>query len=213
MGYSSIRFFRGGALTLERGMGKCRGHDPHFLGQPPLPSPPIYCQCAALVPLLSKSLTFQVKPVFSQNCSYLDPNFFKFSFPRPPFLKENPLPRPYILKPTGHTPTKKKKKKLSAPPPWWVFWKKYTSGPRYWNVPVLVNSWTFLVYQYYLKIRYLRSLECAGTIQKLTILECKNGLVLSNTRVPVSRTWGIRFPFFISLYSDGSLFLRFLSQG
>ena len=25
--------------------------------------------------------------------------------------------------------------------------KKYTSGPRYWNVPVLVNTGTFLVYQ------------------------------------------------------------------
>ena len=36
---------------------------------------------------------------------------------------------------------------------------------------------------------YFRSLECAGVIQKLTILEHKNGLVLSNTRVPVSGTW------------------------
>ena len=27
-------------------------------------------------------------------------------------------------------------------------WKKYTSGPRYWNVPVSVNTGTFLVYQY-----------------------------------------------------------------
>ena len=40
----------GGALTLERGMGMCRGHDPLFSGQSPLPSPPIYPQCAALVP-------------------------------------------------------------------------------------------------------------------------------------------------------------------
>ena len=40
----------GGALTLERGMGMCRGHDPFFSGQSPLPSPPIYRQCAALVP-------------------------------------------------------------------------------------------------------------------------------------------------------------------
>ena len=30
--------------------------------------------------------------------------------------------------------------------------KKYTSGPRYWNVPVLVNTGTFLVYQYCLKM-------------------------------------------------------------
>ena len=25
-------------------------------------------------------------------------------------------------------------------------WKKYTSGPRYWNNPVLVNTGTFLVH-------------------------------------------------------------------
>ena len=41
---------------------------------------------------------------------------------------------------------------------------------------------------------YLCSLEHAGVIQKLTILECKNGLVLSNTCVPVSGTWSIPFP-------------------
>ena len=41
---------------------------------------------------------------------------------------------------------------------------------------------------------YLRSLERDGVIQKLTILERKNGLVLSNTRVPVSGTWSILFP-------------------
>ena len=41
---------------------------------------------------------------------------------------------------------------------------------------------------------YLRSLEHASVIQKLTILEHKNGLVLSNTRVPVSGTWTILFP-------------------
>ena len=30
-----------------------------------------------------------------------------------------------------------------------LFWgKKYTLGPRFWNVPVLVNTGTFLVYQY-----------------------------------------------------------------
>ena len=72
--------------------------------------------------------------------------------------------------------------------------KKYSSGPRYWNVPVLVNTGTFLVYQYCWKMWYLHSLECAGVIQKLTILEHKNGLVLSNTRVPVSGTSSILFP-------------------
>ena len=41
---------------------------------------------------------------------------------------------------------------------------------------------------------YLHFLERAGVFQKLRILECKNGLVLSNTRVPVSGTWSILFP-------------------
>ena len=72
--------------------------------------------------------------------------------------------------------------------------KKYTSGPRYWNVPVLVNTGTFLVYQYCLKMWYLRSLEHADVIQEFMILERKNGLVLFNTRVPVSGTWSILFP-------------------
>ena len=66
-----------------------------------------------LCPLFSifrKFLHFQ--PCFGQNSSSLDPKFSKFSFPRPPFFKENLLPRPYILKPVWLTPTKKK---LSAP--------------------------------------------------------------------------------------------------
>ena len=60
----------------------------------------------------------------------------------------------------------------------------------------LVNTGTFLVYQYCLKMWYLRSLERAGCIQKQTIglLERQNGLVLSNARVPVSGTWSILFP-------------------
>ena len=81
-----------------------------------------------------------------------------------------------------------------------IQWKKYTSGPRYWNVPVSVNTGTFLVYQYCLKMWYLRSLEHAGVIQKLTILKWKNGLVLSNTHVPVSGTSSILFP--IQLFLD-----------
>ena len=67
-----------------------------------------------LCPLFSifrKFLHFQ--PCFGQNSSSLDPNFSKFSFPRPPFFQENPLPRPYILKPAWHTPTKKK---VECPP-------------------------------------------------------------------------------------------------
>ena len=68
-----------------------------------------------LCPLFSifrKFVYFQ--PCFGQNSSSLDPNFSKCLFPRPPFCKENPLPRPYIFKPVWHMPTKKK---LSAPPP------------------------------------------------------------------------------------------------
>ena len=82
----------------------------------------------------------------------------------------------------------------------WLFtlyqqWKRYTLGPSYRKfIPVLVNTGTFLVYQYCLKMWYFCSLERASVIQKLTILECKNGLVLSNTCVPVSGTWSTLFP-------------------
>ena len=41
---------------------------------------------------------------------------------------------------------------------------------------------------------YLRPLERAGVHQKLTILERKNGLVLANSRVPVSGTWSLLSP-------------------
>ena len=56
------------------------------------------------------------------------------------------------------------------------------------------NVQTFWVYQYCPKMWSLRSLEHASVMQKLTILEHKNGLVLSNTHVPVSGTWSILFP-------------------
>ena len=52
----------------------------------------------------------------------------------------------------------------------------------------------FFVHQYCPKMWYLRSLEHVGGIQKQTILECQNGLVLSNTCVPVSGTWSALFP-------------------
>ena len=70
--------------------------------------------------------------------------------------------------------------------------KKCTSGPRYWNVSVLVNTGTFLVYQYCPKMQYLHSLESAGVIQQLTIPECKNGLILSNT----TSIWNFKVHFF-----------------
>ena len=53
---------------------------------------------------------------------------------------------------------------------------------------------------------YLRSLERAGVIQKLTILERKYGPVLSNTRVPVSGTWSILFPIFQKVFLQTLLF-------
>ena len=67
-----------------------------------------------LFSIFRKFLDFQ--PCFGQNSSSLDPNFSKFSFPRPPFFKENPLPRPYNWNPRGTHPPKKK---LSAPPGIW----------------------------------------------------------------------------------------------
>ena len=105
----------GGALTLERGMGMCRGHDPLFSGQSPLPSPPIYRQCAALVPsvliFLENFCIFN--HVLAKILALKTQIFPNFRSQDPHFLKENPLPRPYILKPAWHIPTKKK---LSAPP-------------------------------------------------------------------------------------------------
>ena len=56
---------------------------------------------------------------------------------------------------------------------------------KYWNisgVPVLTEN---VIFTFFYR---------AGVIQKLSILERKNRLVLSNTRVPVSGTWSILFP-------------------
>ena len=71
-----------------------------------------------LCPLFSifrKFLHFQ--PCFGQNFSSLDPNFSKFSFPRPPlfFRKIRSLDLHFETR-VAHTHKKKKKKKLSAPP-------------------------------------------------------------------------------------------------
>ena len=60
-----------------------------------------------------------------------------------------------------------------------MFWKNYTLSPRYGHVPVLLNTGTFLVYQYWPKMWYFHSSESAFVIQKFTILECKNGVILS----------------------------------
>ena len=69
---------------------------------------PLLC---TLFSIFRNFLHFQ--PCFDPNSSSLDPNFSKFSFSRPPFFQENPLPRPYIFKPAWHTPTKKK---VECPP-------------------------------------------------------------------------------------------------
>ena len=71
--------------------------------------------------------------------------------------------------------------------------EKYTSDPRYRNVPVLVITGTFLVYQY---CPILHGLEQASIIFKLTILEQEYGPVISNTRIPESKS--IPFPFFLT---------------
>ena len=55
----------------------------------------------------------------------------------------------------------------------------------YWNkfgVPVLLENVIFTFFR-------------CGVIQKLTILERKNGLVLSNTRVPVGPIWDLKYTF------------------
>ena len=102
----------GGALTLERGMGMCRGHDPLFLGQSPLPSPPIYPQFTVNVPLsyplfsiFRKFLHFQ--PCFGQNSSSLDLNFWKFRSQDPHFLRKIRSLDPTFWNPRGTRPPKK----------------------------------------------------------------------------------------------------------
>ena len=75
-----------------------------------------------------------------------------------------------------------------------VFWEKVYFRSQILERPSIGEYWNIFVYQYCLKIWYLHSLERAGVVQKLIILERKNGLVLSNTCVPVSGTQSILFP-------------------
>ena len=65
---------------------------------------------------------------------------------------------------------------------------RYTLSPRYWNIPELVYTGTHFMYQNCWKMWYLHSIQSASAIQKLTILACKNSVVLFNTCVPVSGT-------------------------
>ena len=62
------------------------------------------------LPFSSFRKNFHFQPCFGQTSSYSRPNFFQIFVPETPFFKENPLPRPYILKPAWHTSTKKKVK-------------------------------------------------------------------------------------------------------
>ena len=72
--------------------------------------------------------------------------------------------------------------------------KSYTSGHSYyWNVQVLVNTGTFLVYQYCLKKWYLRSLERASIIQKHMILERENCLYIA--QYSCTRIWDSKYLF------------------
>ena len=104
----AIYSVRSKGLKMESGMGMCRGHDPFFQAIPAVNAPLLWLPFSSF----RKFLHFQ--PCFCQNSSSLDPNFSKFSFPEDaPFFKENPLPRPYILKPAWHTSTKKK---VECPP-------------------------------------------------------------------------------------------------
>ena len=79
---------RGGALTLDWGMGMCRGHDPFFQAS----RRSLAYQYALNEPLVWPSFSIfrkfmHFQPCFGQNSSSLDQTFSKFSFPRPPFFK------------------------------------------------------------------------------------------------------------------------------
>ena len=106
-----------GGLTLERGMGMCRSHDPLFSGQSPLPSLPIYrqmhCSCDPRFQFLENVWIFShvLAKILALS---LDPNFSKFSLPKTPIFSRKIRsldPTFWNLHGTLH------QKKLSAPPP------------------------------------------------------------------------------------------------
>ena len=95
--------------------------------------------CRSLAPCfqyLENFCTFN--HVLAKISSSLDLNFSQFSFPRPPFLKKNPLPRPYILKPAWHTPTKKKKVECPPPGTWWAWSWDLSFIP--WKLFLIITS-------------------------------------------------------------------------
>ena len=89
----------GGAFTLERGMGMCRGHDPLFSGLSPLPSLPIYRQCAALVtPVFNFKKLFEFSDIFWPKFSLSRSTqiFPNFRSQDPHFSRKIRSLRPYI---------------------------------------------------------------------------------------------------------------------
>ena len=75
-------------------------------------------QFAIIAPLLCPPFSnfrkiFNFQPCFGQNFSSQDANFPNFHSLDPSFFKENPLLRPYFLKPVWHIPTQKK---VECPP-------------------------------------------------------------------------------------------------
>ena len=77
------------------------------------------------------------------------------------------------------------------------FWEKVYFRSQILERPSIGEYWNIFGVPVLPENVILRSLERAGGIQKQTILEHQNGLVLPNTRVPVSGTWSILFPNFV----------------
>ena len=102
------------ALTLERGMGMCCGHDPLFFqtSQRSL-AYQFTVNAPFLYPLFSIFRKFlHPQPCFGHNSSSLDPNF-SFLHVRPLYLRKIRSLDPTFWNPRGTHPPKKK---LSAPP-------------------------------------------------------------------------------------------------
>ena len=74
----------------------------------------------------------------------------------------------------------------------------FRSHCRYWTVPVLVNTGTFLVYQYYPKMLYLPFLERVSSIQKLTLLERK---MVQYCPILVYQYLGLEVHIFLDFYA------------
>ena len=107
-----------GGTHIRKGYGMCCGHDPLFSGQSSLPSLSIYSRWAALVTPFSilRIFFFYIFRHVLAKILVLYTQIFPNSRCQewPAIFKENPLPRPYILKPAWHTSTQKKE--VECPP-------------------------------------------------------------------------------------------------